>query len=230
VTEPVEPYRQLYADLWTGHYDYRVTSEAGAQPTDWTAQRGQANRLTLIAPFMVYDGYGSMAEYLALGMVRAGATVDVSPLALDAPGLTGEFRAILQRSRPDPVAPVLYSAPVIPEFEQSATPELFVNTMWESSRLPADWVGTLNRARATIVPSTFLVTVFRASGVTVPVEVVPDGVDPAVYEYIERPIRAEMTTLIVATPVGRKHMQEGVTAWKRAFAGEPAARLKSFVE
>src|SRR5262249_21640943 len=29
--------------------------------------------VTLAATFMVYDGYGSMAEYLALGMHRAGA-------------------------------------------------------------------------------------------------------------------------------------------------------------
>ncbi len=41
------------------------------------------SRVRVAAPFFVYDGYGSMAEYLVLGMLRAGATVDVTPFRLD---------------------------------------------------------------------------------------------------------------------------------------------------
>ena len=65
----------------------------------------------------------------------------------------------------------------------------------------------------------------RNSGVRVPVEVVPDGIDPAVYRYVERPRRPGVTTLIVSTIDDRKHVAEGVEAWTRAFRGRPTARL-----
>src|SRR5262249_13639446 len=52
--------------------------------------RGALSPVTVVAPFMVYDGYGSMAEYLVLGMERAGARVDVIPLGIDPNGLTPE--------------------------------------------------------------------------------------------------------------------------------------------
>jgi glycosyltransferase involved in cell wall biosynthesis len=102
---------------------------------------------------------------------------------------------------------------------------LFINTMWESSRLPAGWTAALNRARTVIVPTRFVAKVCRESGVTVPIEVVPEGVDPAVYHYLERPTRPGLTTLIVGTVVERKHVREGVAAWKQAFADDPEARL-----
>ena len=188
--------------------------------------RSVSDRITVAAPFMVYDGYGSMAEYLVRGMVRAGATVDPVPLTLDRAGLSEEFRAILARSRPVGSSPVLFSnwlTADLARFEKAA--DLFVHTMWETSELPRGWAERLNRARAVIVPTRFVAGVCRRSGVTVPVEVVPEGIDPSVYRHVERTEREGLTTLIVATVVGRKHVAEGVAAWQRAFEGDPAARL-----
>ena len=65
--------------------------------------------------------------------------------------------------------------------------DLFVNTMWESSALPAAWPAALNRARAVIVPSRFVADVCRASGVTVPIEVIPEGIDSDIYGFHDRP-------------------------------------------
>ena len=67
--------------------------------------------VTLAGMFMVWDGYGGMSEYLALGMARAGATVNVVALGLDEEGLSAELTALLQGSRPDPGSPVLWFAP-----------------------------------------------------------------------------------------------------------------------
>jgi len=89
---------------------------------------------------MVYDGYGSLAEYLVRGLARTGAVVNVAPLDLDQRGLTDEFRAIYERSDPRANAPVLYWSWPRPELTRyRAAPDLFVNTMWETSRLPAAW-------------------------------------------------------------------------------------------
>ncbi len=91
--------------------------------------------------------------------------------------------------------------------------------------MPASWPQRLNQARALIVPTRFVAGVCRSSGVTIPIEVVPQGVDPEVYHYEERPRRPGLTTLIVATFIERKHLREGIAAWKLAFADDPEARL-----
>jgi glycosyltransferase involved in cell wall biosynthesis len=58
-------------------------------------------------------------------------------------------------------------------------------TMFESTRLPSDWIEPLNNMDAVIVPSEFCATVFRDSGVSVPVYVVPLGIGES-YTYHAR--------------------------------------------
>jgi glycosyltransferase involved in cell wall biosynthesis len=202
----------------------------GLRSNGHTPERGRSRRVqtsvTLATHFMVYDGYGSIAEYVALGMERAGATVHVVPFHVEPAGLTDELRALLERSRPDPAAPVLYYNPPGGQLDRfRRVDDVFVNTMWEASRLPRDWVPYLQRARAVIVPTRWMARVCRDSGVDVPVEVVPEGIDPDVYGYRERPERDAITTLIVGTYVERKHVREGIEGWKLAFDGDPNARL-----
>ncbi len=182
--------------------------------------------LTVRAQFLIYDGYGSMAEYLVRGMAREGATVNISPITLDVRGFGNDFTRLLERSRPEPGAPLLYFSPLSPGGDPfRAERELFINTMWESSRLPKNWPSQMNGARTIIVPTRYVADVCRKSGVTAPIEVVAQGCDPEVYSYIERPDRPGLTTLIVGTIVGRKHVREGIAAWKRAFEGDREARL-----
>lgn len=204
------------------HYIRLRDGSSGAAPP---ARRAR-HALSLAAPFYVYDGYGSLAEYLALGMERAGAGVHAIPLGIDPRGLTPALRDILARSSGGVVDPVLYVCWPREDLRSFRdAPNLFVYTMWEGSRLPPGWAAELRAARAVIVPTRFVQRVCRDSGVTAPVEVVPPGVDPQVYRYEERPERAGLTTLIVGTVVPRKHAVEAIAAWKRAFAGDPAARL-----
>jgi glycosyltransferase involved in cell wall biosynthesis len=185
-----------------------------------------ATAISLVAPFLIYDGYGSMSEYLALGMHRAGARIDPIPLGVDRVGLSNEFLTLLDRASPQRGAPVLYFSWPSPSMRPyESAPDLIVNTMWESSRLPAGWSGALNRARAVIVPTRFVAQVCRRSGVHVPIEVIPEGIDPAVYRYEQRPERETLTTLIVGPVVQRKHAREGIAAWERAFGDDPLARL-----
>ena len=182
--------------------------------------------LTLAATFRVYDGYGSMGEYIALGMARAGAIVNISPLLIDLNGTSAEFREMFYASRPEIVGPVLYFCGPSDWLDPyRGVEDLFINTMWEADRLPALWPERLNLARAVIVPSRFLVDVFRRSSVSVPVEVVAQGVDPEVYRYEDRPERDGLTTLMVGTVDERKHINEGIAAWKLAFENDPLARL-----
>jgi glycosyltransferase involved in cell wall biosynthesis len=207
--------REFYAALRSG---------TGGRAT--VAAPSRVASVTVASPFLLYDGYGSMAEYLVLGLVRAGTDVNVVPLAIDPTGLSSEFRAILARSRPEVGAPTLYfSWPERDLDRYRSGGDFFINTMWESSRLPAEWPERLNRARALIVPSRYVARVCRASGVQTPIEVIPEGLDPDVYHYEPRPDRAGLTTLVVGTLVGRKNADVAIAAWRKAFENDPEARL-----
>ncbi|WP_327322122.1 glycosyltransferase family 4 protein [Streptomyces sp. NBC_01210] len=132
---------------------------------------------------------------------------------------------LLKESTPYREGPVLFSAALEPELELYANTEHFVHTMWEASELPAVWAAKLNRTRAVIVPTRFVADVCRSSGVTAPIEVIPEGVDPELYPWIERPAREGVTTLVVGTVLPRKHVAQAIEAWQLAFDDAPDARL-----
>ncbi|MEP7026557.1 MAG: glycosyltransferase [Actinomycetota bacterium] len=191
--------------------------------------------ITVVGEFAVYAGFASMNEYLVLGMHRAGARLNIAPHLLDTTGCSAEFLRLWARSRPHVDGPVLYSSWLRPDLDCYTRADLFLRSMYEASRLPSGWASRFNRARAVIVPTTFVADAFRASGVTVPLEVVPDGIDPVAYPYLDRPPRPGVTTLIVGAVYNRlyglpgladrKHLPEGIAAWQQAFAGDPDARL-----
>jgi len=54
-------------------------------------------------------------------------------------------------------------------------------TMWETDTLPVGSPKYLNKCGLLMIPSQWGVDCFRANGVTVPMEVVPLGYDPAVF-------------------------------------------------
>lgn len=207
--------RAFYAELRNG------TRHGTASPP-----RPSAPDVTLAAFFRPWDGYGLMAEYMALGMQRAGAAVGILPLDVDRRGMSDEFRALLAASPPSSGGPALWLGwPESARDHLGHSRELFINTMWESDRLPPGWAAALDRARAVIVPSRFVAAMFRRCGVDAPIEVVAQGADPALYPYLERPEREGVTTLVVGVLVRRKHVAEAVAAWTQAFAGDPHARL-----
>lgn len=205
---------------------YPVPSRFGSYATRHLSQARDAASVSVAGHFNVSTGYGSMSEYLVRGMSRAGAHVSVTPITLNPEGLSEEFRNVLQSSRRIASDPVLfYSWPEPALQSYLSRPELFIYTMWESSRLPTGWAEQINHAKAAIVPSKFVVKVFRDSGVTIPIEVVPDGVDPNVYYSLDRPINEGMTTLTVGPIDNRKNVRKGIAAWKEAFADDRTARL-----
>jgi glycosyltransferase involved in cell wall biosynthesis len=194
-----------------------------------SSQPLNTQRLTPVcvgAPFAVYDGYGSLSEYVVLSLQRAGAQVNVHPFNLDRRGLPAELLDSIDRSPRQPASPALCFTWPLADFSQFyGLQDVVISTMWETSRMPAGWAPKINWARAIVVPSRFNAEMFRQSGVTRPVEVVPLGVDPAVYNYIDRPERSGLTTLTVGTFVPRKNIEIGIAAWKLAFGDDPDARL-----
>jgi hypothetical protein len=191
--------------------------------------------ITVVGGFAVHSGYASMNEYLVRGMYRAGARLSLQPHDLDLVGCSAELLGIWAASRPHVDGPVLYSSWMRADLECFARTELFIRSMYEASQLPSGWPERLNRSRVVIVPTPFVADTFRSGGVTVPVEVVPDGIDPVAYPLLARPARESITTLIVSAVYNRvyqlpgiadrKHLPEAIAAWQQAFDGDPSARL-----
>jgi hypothetical protein len=63
-------------------------------------------------------------------------------------------------------------------FRRGSAPKHVGYTMLEVTGLPADWVAGCNEMDEVWVPASFNIETFRSSGVTVPIEVMPLGVDP----------------------------------------------------
>jgi glycosyltransferase involved in cell wall biosynthesis len=212
------------AQLLGGDREFYVALRTGARQTPVAPASSAA--IAVAAHFSVTSGYGSMAEYLVRGLARAGAQVHAVPLSLDPRGLSDEFNRQLHRGAPPPASPTIYFCwPQSSLGHFRGVPDLFINTMWESARLPAGWADALDRARSVIVPSRFVADACRASGVSIPIDVVAEGVDPEVYHFEERPERPGITTLTIGPVNDRKHVDKGIDAWKRAFAGDGDARL-----
>ena len=124
--------------------DFYVTQRHGESRR---AARTSTASVTICATFNVFSGYGSMAEYLALSMARTGVTVNPRPLAITIEGLSGEFLDLWHRSEPDANAPVVFFHWLSTELDKIGG-DLFINTMYESSRLPPGWAANLTgRAR-----------------------------------------------------------------------------------
>jgi glycosyltransferase involved in cell wall biosynthesis len=107
-----------------------------------------------------------------------------------------------------------------------------VLTMWESDRLAAADAAVLNRAGLEVVPSRWAVECFRASGVTVPLEVVPLGYDPLVFHAGEDPptIVSGLCTFGTAGALSAGGLRKNVTRvldlFRLAFPTESDVRLR----
>ena len=107
----------------------------------------------LQSSFMTHDGYGSIGEYLAVGLARLGIDLDLRPIYFDRRGLSEELLSILRRGKLSHLdAHLIFGQPPI-EFAVERLPSrLFINTMWEADRLPRGWSDVLNKASAVFVP------------------------------------------------------------------------------
>jgi len=158
-----------------------------------------------------FDGYGRYGLQQVKALARKG--VDVFPehvLALEAPGW-------LQRMRGLDMSRVTIS--LMPPHEMCGMPGRQWNyTMYEGTGLPDEWARHINeKAERLLVPSEWLVDVFREHGVKpqIPIHVVPGGVDVDEFPIIDTPPPEHQPYTFLA--FGDRGSRKGLdTAW-RAF-------------
>lgn len=96
-------------------------------------------------------------------------------------------------------------------------------TMFESSKIPEDWIEILKLADMVIVPSRWCQGVFAESGVKT--KVVPLGYDDKVFKYIERPVHKPYTFLHYDAFNTRKGHFEVFNAFNKAFEGNKDVKM-----
>ena len=109
-------------------------------------------------------------------------------------------------------------------------------TMFETDTMPkgySDWTGKYPTAAKSInsqldlllTPSQFCVEMFRENGVTVPIEVMHNGVHPKAFPYIERKERKKFTFMIMGTLTLRKNSGAVISAFMDEFKGQDDVTL-----
>lgn len=102
-------------------------------------------------------------------------------------------------------------------------------SVWESSRLPDEWVEVLNKHfDACLVPSIFLVKVYADSGVSIPVFVLPLGLN--LEKFLNEPLKKETHDPFIFGNLSacseRKNQLLLVKAFAKAFGNDPSILLK----
>jgi glycosyltransferase involved in cell wall biosynthesis len=161
------------------------------------------------------DSYGRLARELSAGLMARGWSIN--HLGQDAP------QHLIK-----PVTGGLMLGYPTDYQHFGAMPNLgrkIAITMFESTELPPGWADSLNAGAAVIVPAPFLVDIFRASGVTVPIEVVPLGISAAFAAARQRPDDGPFTFLAIADRGRRKGWHKAVLAFDKAFGHDLNYRL-----
>jgi len=154
-------------------------------------------------------GYGRMELGLMQGLVDAGA----------------EVRVIDRHTKPKFDVTIVVGSP---EWAARVSGRRWVYTMSESTRVSAAWVDAMNLyAERVLVPCPALVGVYEGSGVRVPVDYVPLGVDWDAPKWVARDNAPEVFTLLTYS-LGdlRKGAELAMMAFKRMHGGDMRYRMK----
>jgi ADP-heptose:LPS heptosyltransferase/glycosyltransferase involved in cell wall biosynthesis len=176
------------------------------------------------------DGYGNSATQMVLALSRQLDRVFYQPTFIE-PGwerLTPPGLSKLIAIEP-PAADycVIYWPPTPPDPISLRCKRRYAFTMWETDRLPTSWFGVINQYDKLLVPCNGLVKVARDSGVRIPIEVVPLGIDPKVWRYKEREKERPFRFIFYASAIGagRKGGSLVVDCFNELFGGRKDVEL-----
>lgn len=172
-----------------------------------------------------YTGYGQIAEWLGREIESNRTQVGYAPIHVDNRfGAVNPF--VESRLAPQTYRQTLQLA--VPETDVSRG-QTAVFTMWESTRISRKAVEQLNKAKVVIVPCQWNADGFRASGVVVPIHVVPLGIAPS-EGYVPQSWKEDGSfTFGMAARMAhggiRKGLNEGMRAFVKAFPNGEDVRL-----
>jgi glycosyltransferase involved in cell wall biosynthesis len=185
-----------------------ATSNASVASIVWQSRWGIPN------------GYAITSELMALALDDLGAELIHRPTPWHVPATIRHPRLQAAAARPirDELPQVSYDQA---DLFYTAHPGKKVGfTMLEVDGLPADWVAACNAMDEVWTPSHWGAEVFRASGVTRPIHVVPLGIDPERFrpQLPTRKLHDRFVFLSVFEWGERKAPEKLLRAYARAFS------------
>lgn len=173
------------------------------------------------------DSYGLLACQLAVGLTRLGCYVNLFSLGpREVAGQSAELRTIIEQPLVATFGQIVLGYPTTFRQHNPLTqlgPRVGI-TMFESSKIPAIFVPELNQCQAIITPSAFCRTVFAEAGVTVPIHVIPLGINE-LYQPVERSFDGPLTFLAFIDRGLRKGGPTALQAFVAAFGDDPNYQL-----
>ncbi|HEU5125172.1 MAG TPA: glycosyltransferase [Verrucomicrobiae bacterium] len=182
------------------------------------------------SPVFDPSGYADESRYLIRHLK------DQVPMRLESIGrMSKQFReAMEQTERRDlekllanPVASEHIQVTVAPAYALRRDPQARYavgRTTFETDRLPADWVAACNGMDEIWVPGNFNADTFRKAGVTVPIHIVPQGVDTERFRPGLKPLQIQgrrgFAFLSVFEWIHRKGWDVLLRAWAEAFRAD----------
>lgn len=178
--------------------------------------------LNIIGRFMQTDGYGRFTSRLVKALLHEGVQVKVGTVQhLTMPDWLLEYDRWYKDA--------LTISCLLPEEVRECKTRQWLYTMIEGSELPHEWAERINVSgvERVIVPCQHNALAFEKAGVLRPISVVPLGVDPIEFPYINRYRSVESinpqnpyTFLALADRGGRKGWEEVLKAFYIAFGGK----------
>ncbi|SFL54292.1 Glycosyl transferases group 1 [Paenibacillus sp. 1_12] len=136
-------------------------------------------------PVLKSTGIGTASREYALALHRQGVDVKVATNRSRPLLYTRNKLGVLSSLVKKPIAPkkthilIYHGLPNTLDLKKARKQYRYIvlNTVWETTRIPTNWRPYMNRYDAVIVPSVQNKTAMKASGVKVPVFIVPHGVN-----------------------------------------------------
>lgn len=184
------------------------------------------------------QGYSGSIEQTILALDRR-PDIDVRVIAFTKTpdkNISPEFRAIKHKPFILSDVGIVHGFPAA--FDSNMSKFKIGYSMFETDQLPTgkDWAGRYEDAPRMIneycdlllVPCTHNVELFRKSGVTVPIEVVPNGINSELFPYIDRSNRPKdhkYTFFMYGTLTLRKNPGMVISAFANLFKDNPDVKL-----
>lgn len=155
--------------------------------------------------------WGLVSRRLRDAMERHGVRT------LDVPAKSGAHASASTHSPDDPRSRLCLHYTLHTRPSELGCERVAVYAMWESTAVPSQHIDEINRtATMLLVPCRQNVDAFRDSGASVPIRVVPHGVDSSEFPFLERPDRE----LFTFGSFGESSLRKGVDVLLRAFQDE----------
>lgn len=187
-------------------------------------------KLSYYGYFTPFGGYGVANLQWAKHLVRLGVDVCVHGQFAPRPGtheweaLDSEERALFEKPFEVRELGLIETTPW--QFHLNQSKIKIANTMAEADKLGPEWVKACNGMHRIIVPNEFYEQVFQDSGVTVPITIIPHGVDTERYSLFVRRSRDIFTFGSCGYLNDRKGALELIQAFVSEFEPDEPVRLR----